>query len=236
MRTMSKSIAPNQTNGHILAHSNLGSVYTPTTLAEWVAGLFIEFASLPSASVVCDPSCGDGELLRAVFSHAPQTRLLGIDLDPSAVNAASNNLKNLALFKNCNALMARNNRNMQNWSSLFESREIHGVIANPPWGADLNASRGEFAKAGYNFAKGQFDIWNLFIEATLHNLASGGTAAFIVPDAIFLPEHERIRRYLHNNTRIKFVARLGEGFFPDVFRGTTVLVFQKSIPQRKHKI
>lgn len=237
MQTMLNTISLQDENGRQFTDRNLGAVYTPASLAEWVARLFIEMASLSSNAVICDPACGDGELLRAVYANRPDTTLLGIDVDQSAIDLAlKKKMKGRFHFQNGDALNVLNEIGIPSWALLFGKKSIDGVIANPPWGADLNASREELTSIGYSFAKGQFDSWNLFVEATLHNLRPSGTAAFIIPDAIFLPEHARMREFLHTSTQIAFVARLGEGFFPEVFRGTAIVVVRKAQPEISHKI
>lgn len=215
---------------------NLGAVYTPSNLADWVARLLLEIASLPPSAVVCDPACGDGGLLRAILANRKGLNLVGIDLDGSAIRVASKQLGDAATLRKCDALMYPRKSGIRSWTRLVGSKAIDAVIANPPWGADLSTSRREFGPRGYNFAKGQFDSWNLFVEAILHNLSPSGTAALILPDAIFLPEHARMREFLHNTTQLEFVARLGEGFFPEVFRGTTVVVLRKAPPTDNHTV
>jgi len=237
MQTMQNTISPQVENGRQFAEKNLGAVYTPASLADWVARLFIEMGSLPPNAVVCDPACGDGELLRAVHANIPSTTLLGIDVDRSAIDLAlKKKLQGRFLFQNCDALGFTNELSIPSWAQIFGKKNIDGVIANPPWGADLNASREQLSAIGYSFAKGQFDSWNLFVEATLHNLRPSGTAAFIIPDSIFLPEHARMRECLHTSTQIAFIARLGEGFFPDVFRGTAIVIVRKTPPGNDHQV
>ena len=236
MQTMHVPASTPEESRREFAERNLGAVYTPASLADWVARLFIEKSALPSSAVVCDPACGDGELLRAVHFNRPDTVLLGIDLDRSAIDRASERAKEKFFFRNCDALQHDAKRGIPSWSSLFGQQMIHGIIANPPWGADLSGSRKEFTSIGYTLAKGQYDSWNLFVEAALHNLGQHGTAAFIIPDAIFLPEHTRLRELLHQNTQILLIARLGEGFFRKVFRGTTIVIFRKGFPARDHQV
>lgn len=237
MQTMQNTISLQDENGRQSAEKNLGAVYTPASLADWVARTFIEMASLPSNAVVCDPACGDGELLRAVQANRPSMTLLGIDVDPSAVETALKRKgEGRFLFMNCDALGSPDSSRIPSWAFLFGKKNIDGVIANPPWGADLNASRQELTAIGYSFAKGQFDSWNLFVEATLNNLRPAGTAAFIIPDSIFLPEHARMREFLHSNVQIALIARLGEGFFPEVFRGTAIVIVRKTPPGSDHQV
>lgn len=61
---------------------------TPWWVCEAVVALLApDLRALPSPRVV-DPACGDGRWLVAVARHAPNARLVGIDADPRAVEAA----------------------------------------------------------------------------------------------------------------------------------------------------
>ena len=60
MQTMQTNISILCAQSRQPAEKNFGAVYTPAILADWVARLFLEMASLFSDAVVCDPSCGDG--------------------------------------------------------------------------------------------------------------------------------------------------------------------------------
>ena len=53
--------------------------------------------------------------------------------------------------------------------------------------------------------------------------------AFILPDSLLLPEHTRLRRFLLENAEILFLARLGEGLFPGIYRGTVVMVLRSRV-------
>ncbi len=102
------------------------------------------------------------------------------------------------------------------------------VIMNPPWnGVDPTSRRGLRA-AGYELARGQFDLYEIFIERVL-KLFSNIPMAFILPDSVLLPEHTRFRRFLLRYTQPLFMARLGEGLFPGVYRGTFVLVLHSGL-------
>ncbi|WP_152475883.1 N-6 DNA methylase [Roseovarius sp. THAF9] len=236
MISQSHSAEPCLEDNAVQRQRKLGAVYTPSKLADWVARLFIEMGSLPENSLICDPACGDGELLHSVMLHQPSVVALGLDVDPSATLQAAERLGTAAKIYTRDALKNPFKVCIPTWATGLNSASLDGVIANPPWGAELTASREELHSIGYKLARGQFDSWDLFIEASLRNLAPYGIAAFIIPDSLFLPEHSRTREILHTSTTIRFVARLGEGFFPRVFRGTTVVLFENINPSPDHEI
>lgn len=193
----------------------LGAVYTPDLLARWVASLLRSHSRRPIRRVL-DPACGDGALLGAVSAEVPELEsVVGIDLSAAATNEVK-----VRWGERATTLVADSLRLTAPAVSAADA-----VIMNPPWGAELDISRAELRELGYELANGQYDSWDLFVEWSVKALPVGTTVAAILPDAIFLPEHEAARRLLLTRTRLHSVARLGEGWFEGVFRGVAVIVF-----------
>jgi hypothetical protein len=202
-----------------------GAVYTPELLARWVARQFT--AALPAGPVtVADLACGRGALLAAVRRARPGVRLVGVDVDAGDLRIAAAELPAAHLVQG-DSLMLRE-------SSEFGP--FDGIILNPPWGILLPHDQQVLRALGYTLAEGQFDSANLFVELSLSLLPEGGVSAFILPDSIFFPEHVRLRRLLLRETELLLVARLGEGFFRGVFRGTAVVVTRKATPTPHHRV
>lgn len=209
-----------------VSRRDLGAVYTPAALADWVAQQVLG-AIRPTPSfkvpVVLDPACGDGALLDAVRRRTQgRAQLFGIDVNPDAVDAANRRLGGAATIVTGDALTV-------DLPSLGIPLP-DAVIANPPWGATVDVDAVELRARGYSLARGQFDSYELFLERALVWLREDAPAGFIIPDSIFLSEHEPARRLLAEHTRLDLVARLGEGMFPGVFRGTAVLLFRPGAP------
>lgn len=217
---------------------NLGAVYTPKFLAKWVATQLMEALPPDEPALVIDPALGDGQLLNAVGEVAgDRVELLGIDINPVAVSQARRRLPTGARTLNADALrLTRNNDAATSWRALIGVGRPVGVIANPPWGADLDHSPAELASLGYTLANGQFDSYDLFVELCISFAPEGSVLAFILPDSLFGPEHEPLRHLIVRSTEIISISRLGEGFFPGVYRGTVVLVLRTGTPKPTHEI
>ena len=207
----------------------LGAFYTPQSLADWVAEEVLSYLTVSGRDSlqVLDPACGDGSLLKAIQRKAPgSVKLIGVDIDPDAAQLANSSLGPAArIFVG---------------DSLTDLRPYQGlspdvVIANPPWGAELATSRNSYRENGFELACGQFDISDLFVEKMLKSVPQGALLAFILPDGVFQPDHQPLRRVLLQHT-ILLLARLGEGIFEGVFRGTTVIILRKSRATRDHKV
>ena len=207
-----------------------GQVFTPTFLAIWLADLIKEHLGEDWSGKVLDPACGDGELLSAAIAKLPNSKLYGVDIDVSATLSAQSRLRRSATIKTADMLKT------PLVGAGGKPLTFDAVVSNPPWGADLLHSRASLKNLGYSLANGQFDSWSLFVEASLNVLKHGGVAAFILPDAIFAPEHTATRTFIAKNFSIELIARLGEGIFRGVYRGTTVLVVRKRKPQANHLV
>jgi adenine-specific DNA-methyltransferase len=209
-----------------LTLENTGAVYTPDGLAAWTAGLLKQYLPAGNSARILDPACGDGILLDAVVRlRSGSDYIEGIDVDRVALRAAKTRVPGLKIRRK-NALQA-----LEGARSSYD-----GVIMNPPWGADAGLTAVELRAMGYSLAVGQFDTYELFVELALALLKSDGVLVAIIPDSLFLPEHAPLRRLLAETTEILTLARLGEGFFPGVFRGTTVLAVKKRSPHEGHQI
>ena len=221
-----------------LCDLNTGKVYTPRFLADWVASVLLENIKVINRTSVFDPACGEGELLLSIKNKSKKKlHLCGVDIDPNAVNKAAMRFETEGVFIASDAIIPDKNKPViSSWTEMLRNRKIDGAIANPPWGAHIFHSRKELIEAGYTLAKGQFDTWELFIELSLKIVKRCGVLAFIIPDAIFLPEHQPLRQLLQESTRILLIARFGEGFFPNVYRGTTILVARNEPYKEGHLI
>ena len=119
---------------------------------------------------------------------------------------------------------------------IAEIGQPDGIILNPPWGAALSEPRSAYQALGYECAKGQFDSYDLFVELALGLLKPGGVAALILPDSVLNPEHLPVRRLMLHGMTLELVARLGEGFFPSVYRGVVVLLVRKEPAAPEHRV
>lgn len=107
-------------------------------------------------------------------------------------------------------------------------------MGNPPWGSDLTKWK-DYIETKYDLAKGQYDSYELFIELSKRILKKNGIWGFVIPDSIFLPEHQRLREFLCKNMKLLLLVKLGEGFF-DVFRASALIVFQNSRADENHDV
>lgn len=213
-----------------------GAVYTPPVLAAWVAQMLL--SKIAGRPRVLDLGCGDGALLEPIRVLLPQAQAVGIELNPEAVRRAEEALTKRVKILRANVLCPSNQSDRllkTHWIRVLGFRP-DAVIMNPPWGADDCIERSAARATGLTLAAGQFDTYDLFCELALQLLPEGGRYAFILPDSLFLPEHEGLRRLLTETTSIELIARLGEGVFSGVYRGCVVVVGTVGRASEAHKV
>ena len=73
-----------------MIEKNLGAVYTPELLADWVASELLSHLPRKKSLLVIDPACGDGALLRSVLKRGARSsiRIAGVDIDARAIKKA----------------------------------------------------------------------------------------------------------------------------------------------------
>lgn len=230
-----------------------GVVYTPEKLSDFVAEtllryLLTDFQSLsPKPLTVIDPAVGDGMLLASVARLIQTTRsiravsLYGVDIEPRATAAASRRLarfpggKVTSHLVHANALrpLGRSATTLGWGANLRRGEKSPGfdlLIANPPWGADISTYRDKLRQGLLSTLKNHFDSYELFMELATRVVSPTGYFGFIIPDSILNHGKSALRDLLLERTELRYIARLGEGLFPGVYRGCVVLIGKNCPP------
>jgi adenine-specific DNA-methyltransferase len=204
---------------------NLGAVYTPSSLAEWVAALVADECATLEPTVL-DFGCGEGALLAAMSKVRKNAKLIGVDTNKKAVASARKFIPTKSVLLVDDVLNPKSKKSYQSVSQHWIEKiggSPDALIMNPPWGAVHSLNREAAAIDKLSLAIGQFDTYDLFCELGLQVLRHGSVFGLILPDSLLLPEHKALRKLLLAN-RLSFIARLGEGVFPGVYSGCIVIV------------
>lgn len=224
-----------------------GIFYTPEFLSDYVAQKLTEYYQGDNTIKILDPSCGDGILLNSFLqknSNIKSIETFGIDIDKDAILNTRIRLQHYlskTYLKNSDGLYPCNQIQSQKCWDIF--RKEHNVesgfdiiISNPPWGASLDGYNKQNLWEDFVSSKGQYDIFNLFIEIIINNLAEGGLYGLILPDSIFSQEQKLIRKFILDNSTILSISRLGEKIFPEINRACAVIIGKKKNPNLQHKV
>lgn len=174
-------LAPGQQTADFSAAKTHGVHYTPDSLAEFVARRLLAGAE-SSVSVVLDPACGDGSLLLALANAMeaaglPAPHLVGVDRDPTAIEAAGVRLSGARTAKV--TLVARDFLLDTADDDEIPSR-FDAVITNPPYVRTqvLGSARAQELGARFGLT-GRVDLYHVFVAAVTERLEPEGTLALL---------------------------------------------------------
>ena len=103
------------------------------------------------------------------------------------------------------------------------------VIANPPYGANIDNMTKVYAKIYPNTTKAYTDIYKIFIELGIFKvLTADGILCYIIPNTLLLqPRYKDVRQFLLQY-KIMEIINLGEEVFEQVVVPTCVIFVQKN--------
>lgn len=230
-----------------------GVFYTPNFLSEYLAKKVINYFGNRAPGSLIDPACGDSILLRSIIfeqiknNWKNSTRVFGVDKDINAIVSSTAKFSEKSL-KKVNSRFIHGDGlfptvgkySNQGWLELRKDLKCKNgfdiIVSNPPWGAELDSYNSNFLVENFELAKGQFDVFDLFVEIAINNLKENGIYGFILPDSVFSQEQFKLRKLLSKNTKIHLIARLGEKIFPDINRACVIIVGEKSIADESHQV
>jgi len=229
-----------------------GVFYTPLFLAEYLAKKVRRYYGKREITNVIDPACGDSVLLRTfayelLANDKSLPKIFGIDKDINAIVSSTTkfsdkSFKKIAThFSHTDGLFPIKGKNsIEGWSEMQKELKIKNgfdvAISNPPWGAELNGYTPLTLNTNFSLAKGQFDVFDLFVEVILRNVRENGIYGLILPDSVFSQEQAKFRCLLSKTTTIHLIARLGEKIFPEINRACVIIIGRKTKAKNNHMV
>lgn len=218
----------------------VGAYYTPTELVRLIVDLTLgEQGVNDGPPRVLDPACGAGEfalhalerLVARFGAEAARRCVYAIDVDLQAVTTTRRRLTEMDnAFPAANVVVADTLS-----TETLAPASFDVIIGNPPYinirqlPKSLPREHIERLKQRYAVARGNFDLYTLFIERAIELLRSGGRCGLIVPGKWATLDYARpCRELLLDQTTIEYVIDLsdvrafaGASVFPHV------IVFRK---------
>jgi hypothetical protein len=109
------------------------------------------------------------------------------------------------------------------------------VLGNPPWGAEVDPEVFVTCCAALGLdSEEDWDSWELFVALGLACLRDGGRLALVLPDTIFSPEKDRIRRLILDSGTIEYFHNVGTDWFENVRMGTTIIQVRRGTAPLSH--
>jgi tRNA1(Val) A37 N6-methylase TrmN6 len=237
-----------------------GVYYTPEPVVQTIVGLTLRD---PATESVLDPACGDGVFLVAAARrivrqpeltvHEAAARIFGIDCDEIAVAQARANVARALLGENGNARQVRAlTRELApriivadalldplppSWPQAFDA-----IVGNPPYVNIRRLARDpelvQQYRQRFRCARGNFDLYVLFLERAVELLQPGGRCGMIIPNKLATLDYAAAARtMLVEQTRMEMLADLSDQkVFADASVYPHVIVFQKSPPSGRHRV
>lgn len=204
-----------------------GVFYTPSDLAEWITRetygpLLRSWDGHSRPPRVLDPACGGGVFLQAA-AKLLQARCRELSLSPAAELRAMNGAIFGIEVAAKEAITTRERLksfpgvNVHQGDALSENltSDFDAIIGNPPYVniRELARSRspGEISqlRERYQTARGNFDLYVLFVERALDLLKPGGRLGFVIPNKWATLDYARaLRELLLRETTIEQVVDL----------------------------
>lgn len=212
-----------------------GSHYTSSKLSKFMAKNLLKYAELDDAGErksILDPSCGEGELLKAICNeiNTDSLSVIGIDTDKDALLKANNYLDTannnhihlfqddyLELFDSETEFNLFSEPKIRNdyWSSVEEEdglKKVDMIIANPPYVRTQVMGSGKAQELGNKFnLKGRVDLYHVFLVAMTKHLKENGLICVITSNRYLTTAGGKdIRKFLDESYEILEVIDLGD--------------------------
>lgn len=212
-----------------------GSHYTSSDLSKYMAKKLLRYAELDVSGEmqsILDPSCGEGELLKAICNEigTENLKVIGMDTDTEAIHEASNyldasNNSNIHLFNNDYLELFDNETEFDLfsevkmrddfWGSNEEEdglKKVDMIIANPPYVRTqvLGSEKAQDLGSKFNL-KGRVDLYHVFLVAMTKHLKENGLICVITSNRYLTTAGGKdIRKFLDENYEILEVIDLGD--------------------------
>lgn len=220
-----------------------GKHYTPPHLARFIAKSIWSSMEVPDSDIIriMDPSCGDGELLKAMLEEAPRKlisriHLYGIDQDGEAVSRARTRLESSGqneLNLTTGDFLETCIRESEDPSLFGESISLpspDAVIANPPYVRTqvLGSKKSKKLSEIFNL-NGRIDLYQAFLVAIARKLSPGAYMGIITSNRFLSTKSgSSVRELLSDNFEIKKIIDLGDTKLFDAAVLPAIVVARKS--------
>jgi SAM-dependent methyltransferase len=224
-----------------------GVYYTPPEIVRRMVNLILDPKTVRLPRLL-DYACGAGEFLMEALRRlsesygvaAARGSIFGIDIDPTAISAARERLVGAdSQFPLANLIVGDALH-----EDCFSPASLDFIVGNPPYvsirqlAKSLPAKQIERLRERFRTARGNFDLYTLFIERAIELLRPGGRCALIVPNKWATLDYARpCRELLLALTSIEHVIDLSSsGAFANASVYPQIIVFRKQPAAERHVI
>lgn len=205
-----------------------GAHFTPRDIAAYIAeNLYGMMDNQPIDISVLDPSCGDGELLLAMYEvlkpRGHNVSLIGVESDAATLSLAKQRIEQIispndtlrlinADFLECESSQSQLNLGTEAYTPAPNIPPVDIIIANPPYVRTqvIGAKRSQFLSAKYGLS-GKTDLYHAFFLAYKSFLKENGVLGVITSNKyLYNKSGAAVREYIRKNYRINYLVDLGD--------------------------
>jgi SAM-dependent methyltransferase len=204
-----------------------GFVRTPPETVDEMVDLLFRARRPAADSTVLDPGCGTGEFVEGIIRWCSRhsvtiPHITGIELDPRHLPALHEKFGRHARVR------------IERADFLAAGRTAYDyIVGNPPYVPITALSEAEKPRyrAGFATARGRFDLYLLFFEQALRQLAPGGRLVFITPEKYLYVDTAGPLRELLARCQVEEIRLVREDTFGDLVTYPTITVVVHEPPR-----
>lgn len=203
-----------------------GFVPTPGETVDAMVELLFRGRPPRPDDTVLDPGCGVGAFIDGIIRWCVRRRLAlpritGVESDPRHLSVLR------AKYEGLSAV------HIKGADFLVHDRTTYDfIVGNPPYVAITGLSETEKARyrARYATARGRFDLYLLFFEQALRNLAPSGRLVFITPEKYLYVETAAPLRAILASHHLEEIRLVPEDTFGGLVTYPTITVVRNALP------
>lgn len=203
-----------------------GHVPTPARLVDMMIERLFAKRRPETSDAILEVGCGEGPFIDGVLRfcdarHLPVPLITGVELNPSLVSKARRR------FADRTEVTILHQDYLAANLGPFEY-----IVGNPPYVRIEGLSEAEKRRyrEAFSTAVGRFDLYLLFFEQSLRQLAAGGRLVLVTPEKFEYVETAAPLRRLLSARRLIELLHIPEDSFPELVTYPTVTVVDNAAP------
>lgn len=221
------------------ARRRRGEFYTPRKVADYIVSCgFSNFGDIASTQKILDPSCGSGVFILSVLDFLQKRsnkkhlksilpRIYGYDIEGIPTKLCKINIA-LTLDRYGISDYAEPKIIDRDFLAGELSEQFDLIVGNPPYvGTHARPKRRQYEHF-FLTAKGNYDVYCLFIEQAIRSLTDNGVASLIVPNKWIHSNYGAEVRKLLSTSCSVYLVNLGLNKVFDSLVDTCILIAKKS--------